>query len=90
VLRAFLHPQNTQARRVGDLSPRERSARHQSDHSALQAVVRPTAITETGRDGLARAAAGQRRAVQWLADNTLIDDDAAGRFLASHPDPDLP
>jgi hypothetical protein len=31
-----------------------------------------------------------RRAVQWLADNSLIDDEAAGRFLARHPDPDLP
>jgi hypothetical protein len=25
-----------------------------------------------------------------LADNSLIDDDAASRFLAGHPDPDLP
>jgi Uncharacterised protein family (UPF0158) len=32
----------------------------------------------------------RRRAVQWLAGNSLIDDDAAGRFLAGHPDPDLP
>jgi hypothetical protein len=32
----------------------------------------------------------RRRAVQWLADNSLIDDDAASRFLADHPDPDLP
>ena len=32
----------------------------------------------------------QRRAVQWLADNSLIDDEAADRFLAGHPDPDLP
>jgi hypothetical protein len=31
-----------------------------------------------------------RRAVQWLADNSLIDDDAADRFLAGHPDPHLP
>ena len=31
----------------------------------------------------------KRRAVQWLADNSLIDDDVAGRFLADHPDPDL-
>ena len=31
-----------------------------------------------------------RRAVQWLAGNSLIDDDAADRFLAGHPDPDLP
>ena len=32
----------------------------------------------------------KRRAVQWLADNSLIDDDAASRFLSGHPDPDLP
>jgi Uncharacterised protein family (UPF0158) len=31
-----------------------------------------------------------RRAVQWLTDNSLIDDEAAGRFLTGHPDPDLP
>jgi hypothetical protein len=31
-----------------------------------------------------------RRAVQWLADNSLIDDEAADRFLAGHPDPQLP
>jgi hypothetical protein len=31
----------------------------------------------------------KRRAVQWLADNSLIDDDVASRFLADHPDPDL-
>jgi len=37
-----------------------------------------------------RDARAQRRAVQWLADNSLIDDDAADRFLAGHPDPDLP
>ena len=32
----------------------------------------------------------KRRAVEWLSDNSLIDDDAATRFLAVHPDPDLP
>jgi hypothetical protein len=32
----------------------------------------------------------KRRAVQWLADNSLIGDDAAGSFLADHPDADLP
>jgi hypothetical protein len=32
----------------------------------------------------------KRRAVQWLAGNSLINDDAASRFLAGHPDPDLP
>ena len=31
-----------------------------------------------------------RRAVQWLADNSLIDDEAADRFLTGHPDPDPP
>jgi hypothetical protein len=36
--------------------------------------------------------AGRRlaRAVQWLADNSLVDDDASSRFLTAHPDPDLP
>jgi hypothetical protein len=37
-----------------------------------------------------RDARAQRRAVEWLADNSLIDDDDATRFLAGHPDPDLP
>jgi Uncharacterised protein family (UPF0158) len=32
----------------------------------------------------------RRRAVQWLADNSLIDDDAADRFLDGHPEPTLP
>jgi hypothetical protein len=32
----------------------------------------------------------RRRAVQWLADNSLIDDEVADRFLAGHPDLDLP
>ena len=32
----------------------------------------------------------KRRAVQWLADNSLIAEDAANRFLVGHPDPDLP
>jgi len=32
----------------------------------------------------------KRRAVQWLADNSLIDDDAATRFMAGYPDLDLP
>jgi hypothetical protein len=31
----------------------------------------------------------KRRAVQWLADNSHIDDDVASRFLADPPDPDL-
>ena len=37
-----------------------------------------------------RDARATRRAVQWLADNSLIHDEAADRFLTSHPDPDLP
>lgn len=32
----------------------------------------------------------KRRAVEWLMDHTLIDDDLAHRFLEDHPDPDLP
>jgi hypothetical protein len=31
-----------------------------------------------------------RRAVQWLADNSLIDDGSADTFLLGHPDPALP
>ena len=31
-----------------------------------------------------------RRAVQWLADNSLIDDGSADIFLVRHPDPALP
>jgi hypothetical protein len=30
----------------------------------------------------------QRRAVEWLVDNSLIEDNAATRFLNDHPDPD--
>ena len=37
-----------------------------------------------------RDARATRRAVQWLADNSLIDDEAADRFLTGHPDPALP
>jgi Uncharacterised protein family (UPF0158) len=37
-----------------------------------------------------RDARAHRRAVQWLAGSSLIDDDAASRFLADHPDPGLP
>jgi hypothetical protein len=39
----------------------------------------------TFRDTRAR-----RRTVQWLADNSLIDDAAATQYLTEHPDPDLP
>ena len=31
-----------------------------------------------------------RRAEQWLADHSLIDDDSADTFLDRHPDPALP
>jgi len=37
-----------------------------------------------------RDARGKRRAVEWLADNSLIDDDAATRYYSDHPDPRLP
>ena len=33
---------------------------------------------------------GKRRAVEWLADHSLIDHDAASHYMADHPDPDLP
>jgi hypothetical protein len=39
----------------------------------------------TFRDTRAR-----RRAIEWLADNSLIDHDAAIQYLTEHPDPDLP
>ena len=37
-----------------------------------------------------RAARAARGAVEWPADNSLIDDDAADRFLTGRPDPGLP
>jgi uncharacterized protein UPF0158 len=37
-----------------------------------------------------RDARARRRAVEWLVDNSLIDDDMATSFLTAHPDPDLP
>ena len=37
-----------------------------------------------------RDSRAKRRAVEWLADNSLIDDESADRFLADHPDPALP
>jgi hypothetical protein len=37
-----------------------------------------------------RDARATRRAVQWLADNSLIDDEAADGFVTGHPDPGLP
>lgn len=32
----------------------------------------------------------KRRAVEWLTENSLIDDDAATRYLTEHPDPAVP
>ncbi|MEU6266212.1 UPF0158 family protein [Saccharopolyspora shandongensis] len=37
------------------------------------------------RDGRA-----QRRAVKWLVNNSLVDDETGERFVTDHPDPDLP
>ena len=37
-----------------------------------------------------RDARARRRAVQWLADNSLIDHDSADPFLDEHSDPALP
>jgi Uncharacterised protein family (UPF0158) len=37
-----------------------------------------------------RDARARRRAVQWLADHSLIDDGCADRFLSGNPDPALP
>jgi len=37
-----------------------------------------------------RDARARRRAVQWLADNSLVDDEEASRYLASQPEPDVP
>ncbi|MCW2638802.1 MAG: hypothetical protein JWP76_1108 [Dactylosporangium sp.] len=37
-----------------------------------------------------RDARARRHAVDWLVDNSLIDDDAATRFLDDHPEPDVP
>jgi hypothetical protein len=37
-----------------------------------------------------REARAERRAVEWLAENELIAEDEAARYLASHPDLDLP
>ncbi|MFI7578229.1 UPF0158 family protein [Micromonospora sp. NPDC049497] len=32
----------------------------------------------------------KRRAVEWLVDNSLVDDETGERFVAEHPDPDVP
>jgi hypothetical protein len=37
-----------------------------------------------------RDARAHRRAVEWLADNSLIDQDAATRFLDEQSEPNLP
>lgn len=37
-----------------------------------------------------RDARAHRRAVEWLADNSLIADDAATRFLDEHPELTVP
>ena len=37
-----------------------------------------------------RDSRAKRRAVEWLAENSLIDDASAGYFLTDHPDPELP
>lgn len=37
-----------------------------------------------------RDARADRRAVEWLADNSLVDHDAATRFLEAHPEPSAP
>jgi len=37
-----------------------------------------------------RDSRGRRRAVEWLADKALIDDDSTSSFLTDHPDPELP
>jgi Uncharacterised protein family (UPF0158) len=37
------------------------------------------------RDGRAH-----RRAVEWLTDHSLVDDDAAARYLREYPEPDVP
>lgn len=33
---------------------------------------------------------GRRHAVDWLVDNSLVDDDTAMRFISDHPDPEIP
>lgn len=37
-----------------------------------------------------RDARAHRRAVEWLVDNSLVDDDAAMRFLDEYPELDVP
>ena len=37
-----------------------------------------------------RDARARRRAVEWLAENSLIDNDTATRYLDENPEPDVP
>lgn len=37
-----------------------------------------------------RNARSERRAVQWLLDEGLIEESSAERFFEEHPDPELP
>jgi hypothetical protein len=37
-----------------------------------------------------RDARANRRAVEWLADNSLVEDEAVTRFLDEHPEPEVP
>jgi len=37
-----------------------------------------------------RDARAQRRAVEWLVDNDIVDETQAQKFLSEHPEPDLP
>ncbi|HEX5406384.1 MAG TPA: UPF0158 family protein [Pseudonocardiaceae bacterium] len=37
-----------------------------------------------------RTVRASRRAVEWLVDNSLVDDDARDRFMTEHPDPEIP
>lgn len=37
-----------------------------------------------------RDARAARRAVEWLVDNSLVDDETGERFHREHPDPELP
>ena len=37
-----------------------------------------------------RDARAHRHVVEWLADNSLVDDNAATRFLDEHPEPNVP
>jgi hypothetical protein len=48
-------------------------------------VIQPLPAWDAFRDTRA-----SRRAVQWLADNSLIDDGSANSFFSTHPDPALP